>query len=448
MTPSVTPTQTTTPSVTPTVTPTVTPSPYSSQVYEVLGCCGDIGGNPPSTAYFEIVVTVGSLPIAGESLYLGGKCYSVIGTSSNTPVLTFTDPTVYSDCDDCKDANNERCLTRVLQGCNTGTYYSVINSVDNNTLSIETGTTIQISMEDVTIPSGGLPENCFTGVYGSVTDVILGELTTSGTTTCGDPSCTVTPTPTPTNSITPTVTPSLSLTPTTTPSNSVTPSVTSTPVSPTPTTSITPSITPSPSDLTCEDFDFEVTQVILSVTPTITPTPTPTPSKETNTEGETVVFVIDSGYFECGDILKLQDCSDSNEYYFVNGPLSFNGSAITINDIFTADLNGEEKCVKYISDTNGSSTHFINNITQLHSVCCVPSPTPTPSITPTITPSVTPTPSPSIAARVGVSYVYTSCTDNSMVVQTLETPLVSSGETFIYGTGCWTYVVIILGHLV
>ena len=206
--------------------------------------------------------------------------------------------------------------------------------------------------------------------------------------------------------------------------------VTSTPSSSTVSPSVTPTITQTPSvtptDLTCEDFDFEVTVTPIEPSPTVTPTPTPSPSKPRNTEGDTVVFVIDNGYFECGDILKLQDCSDSNEYYFVNGPLSFNGSAITINDIFTADLNGEEKCVKYISDTNGSSTHFINNITQLHSVCCVPSPSPTPSITPTITPSVTPTPSPSIAARVGVSYVYTSCTDNSMVVQTLETPLVSS----------------------
>ena len=440
MTPSVTPTQTTTPSVTPTVTPTVTPSGNSSQVYELLPCCGDESGTPPASVYFKVVVTSGSLPSPNDVINSGSRCYKIIGNSSNTPVFTVTDPVIHPDCEDCKNTNNEVCLTNVLQGCNTGRYYTIINSLDSSTLSIETGTTIQISMDNVTIPSGGLPENCFTGVYGTPNEAILGELITSGNTTCGDPSCTVTPTPTPTNSMTPTVTPSLSPTPTTTPSNSITPSVTSTPVSPTPTPSITPSVTPSTSDLTCEDFDFEVTQVIPSVTPTITPTPTPTPSKEKNSQVDTVVFVIDSGYFECGDILKLQDCSDSNNYYFVNGPLSFNSSAITINDIFTAELNGEERCVKYISDTNGSSTHFINNITQLHSECCIASPTPTPSITPTTTPSITPSVTPSETPRSGVSYVYTSCTTNNMVVQTDEVVGVSSGQTFINRTECWTYV--------
>jgi len=440
MTPTVTPSITTTPSVTPSVTPTVTPSPLPSQVYEIIGCCGSIAGVPPTTSYVEITVSVGSLPIPGDVVSSGGKCYYINNTSTNTPVLTIVDPPIHSDCEDCKSTIGEECLTNVLQGCSTGTYYSIINSINNNYVVIETGTTIQISMSNVVIPSGGLPENCFTGVYDSPTDVILGEIITTGNTTCGDASCAVTPTPTPTNSITPTVTPSISVSPSVTPSISITPSVTSTPVSPTPTPTNTPTNTPSPSDLTCEDFNFEVTQSFISVTPTTTPTPTPSSSIPRNTEGETVVFVIDSGYFECGDILKLQDCSDSNTYYFVNGPLSFNGSAITINDIFTAELNGEEKCVKYVSDTNGSSTHFINNISQLHSVCCIESPTPTPSITPTVTPSITPSVTPSTSPRADVVYVYTACSSNNMIVQTLETPNVLSGQTFLYNSSCWTYV--------
>ena len=110
------------------------------------------------------------------------------------------------------------------------------------------------------------------------------------------------------------------------------------------------------------------------------------------------MFVIDSGYFECGDILKLQDCSDSDTYYFVNGPLTFNGSGITINDIFTAELNGEEN-VLLTFQIQTSSTHFISNISEIHNECCIPSPSPTPSVSPTVTPSTTPSVTPTQSPR-------------------------------------------------
>jgi len=295
-------------------------------------------------------------------------------------------------------------------------------------------------MSGVSIPSGGLPENCFTGVYGSATSIVLGSLVSSTTTTCDNPSCTVTPTPTPTISTTPSLTPTISITPSITPTISVTPSITPsvTPsLSISPTISVTPTV--SPSNLTCEDFEFEVTQVGITNTPTPSSTPTPTPSKERSDSGTTVVYVIDSGYFECGDILKLQDCSDSSMYYFVNGPLTFNGTAITINDIFTAELNGDEKCVTYVSDTNGSSTHFVSNISQIHTECCQPSPTPTPSTSTSLTPTPTPSITPSSTPRNGVSYVYTACSSNNMIVQTEEVSGVTSGQTFIYNGLCWNY---------
>jgi hypothetical protein len=126
-------------------------------------------------------------------------------------------------------------------------------------------------------------------------------------------------------------------------------------------------------------------------TPSTTPQPTPSPTTERFISGETVVFLIDNGYFSCGDIIKLQDCLD-NSYYYVNGPIFYQGTKLVVNDIFTAELNGEEKCVKFVSETNGSSTHFIQNISQLHSSCCsnTPTPTSTPSVTLTPTPTVTP----------------------------------------------------------
>ncbi len=157
-------------------------------------------------------------------------------------------------------------------------------------------------------------------------------------------------------------------------------STTQTP-SQTPSNTQTPSVTPS--DPTCSDFGFDVTLTPQPPTPSLTSTPTPTPSPITNVSGQTVVFVIDSGYFE---------------------PIFFNNIKLVSGDVFTAELNGEEKCVRFVSETNGSSTHFIQNISEKHTECCVDI-SPTPTITQSLTPTPTNTPSKTPPEEVNSSFV-------------------------------------------
>jgi hypothetical protein len=160
-------------------------------------------------------------------------------------------------------------------------------------------------------------------------------------------------------------------------------------------------------------------------TPSTTPQPTPSPTTERFISGETVVFLIDNGYFSCGDIIKLQDCLD-NSYYYVNGPIFYQGIKLVVNDIFTAQLNGEEKCVKFISETNGSSTHFIQNISELHTSCC--SNTPTPTVTPTTTPVGTLTPTPTTTPT--NTATPTTTPSSSVVVESVDLSF-----NVVYGSG-------------
>jgi hypothetical protein len=357
-------------------------------------------------------------------------------STTDTPVVTVIDPPIVgSSCEECKTLEGIECITSILIGCNTGILYKIQDTSTGDFITGATGTTVNIYLNEgtVVVPSGGQPENCFTFGVGFAEQLIVGELDVMSAITCADIICSVTPTPSVSLTQTPTITPSVSLSPSITVTPSVTPSV-----------SISPSVTPTPtitsSDPLCAGFGFDVTTTPLPPTPSISPTPSPTVSTYRTVSGETVVFVIDSGYFECGDIIKLEDCGNGENYY-VNGPIFYNGNKLTINDIFTAELNGEEKCVKYIANTNGSSTHFLQNVSQTHIQCCSPSPTPTPSTSPTLTPTITPSVSTSVPARVGVSYVYTSCTTNDMVVQTDEVSYVSSGQTFINSdSSCWYYV--------
>jgi len=211
----------------------------------------------------------------------------------------------------------------------------------------------------------------------------------------------------------------VNVTPSVTPTDSTCDSlhfeVTLTPLAP------TPSVTPT--DPTCDSLDFEVTLTPQVPTPSVTPTLTPTPTPQTNVTGQTVVFVIDSGYFECGDIIKLIDCIDETEYY-VNGPIFFNGVKLVSNDIFTAELNGEEKCVRFVSETNGSSTHFIQNITEKHVECCVES-SPTPTNTPSITQTPTNTTTPSVTETSNTSPTPTNTPSITQTPTNTTTPSVT-----------------------
>jgi len=106
----------------------------------------------------------------------------------------------------------------------------------------------------------------------------------------------------------------------------------------------------------------------------------------------------------CNDIKKLLQCN-TNNYFYVDGDLSYNTNPISIGDIFRATLqtpNGQvTQCFTYHSDVDGSPDSYVMSINGVYNTCgvCVSSntpsstPTPTNTATPTVTPTQTATPS-------------------------------------------------------
>jgi hypothetical protein len=182
-TPDVTLTPTQTPSVTTTITPTTTPTPTQSiineQTFNIKEVCGSITGALPRYYNFELT---GTLPTTGQTIAIGDKCYEVISATTTTPSFTFPNPTIYNNVEACKTDIGEICRTNVLQGCSTSNYYQIFDNSDAEYITLETGTTVQITMDNLF--TGDLPENCFTAVYGDATVFIIGDLVTSATTTC------------------------------------------------------------------------------------------------------------------------------------------------------------------------------------------------------------------------------------------------------------------------
>jgi hypothetical protein len=188
------------------------------------------------------------------------------------------------------------------------------------------------------------------------------------------PCPTPTPTPTPTNSSTPTTTPTPSL------SNIVS--------TPTPTPSITPSITPT--NICGGVGAIIITGTTIPVSPTPSVTPSPTASLRVTVTGSTD-YIINNGYFQCGDVAFLTEC-DGSEVFYVNTPITYSGGTISVGQIFTATISGLDYCLTYVEDVSGSSSHIIQSIGGVIEDCdsCPVEPSPTPTITPT--PSITPSP--------------------------------------------------------
>jgi hypothetical protein len=104
----------------------------------------------------------------------------------------------------------------------------------------------------------------------------------------------------------------------------------------------------------------------------------------------------------CNNIKKLLQCN-TNNYFYVDGDLSYDTNPISIGDIFRATLqtpNGQvTQCFTYHSDVDGSPDSYVMSINGVYNTCgvCVSSntpsstPTPTNTATPTVTPTNTPT---------------------------------------------------------
>jgi hypothetical protein len=268
----------------------------------------------------------------------------------------------------------------------------------------------------------GLSDGCYTVVSEESTSIIIydasGAVIIYGITDCSDIGCPECPTPTPTP--TPTVTPT---------------EVDYSSISP---------FSFSPFSLGGEcDVDI----ILTAVTPTSTTTPTPTPTT-TSTPPFVVSgftgFKICNGAFVCGDVKRIQRCSDGG-YYYISEPIIFSGDVLTGGTTFVGIVNnGQSECLTYVDDISGTATDLLNSVVSVVVGDCTScsftqTPTPTPTLTPTTTP--TPTVTPSSSQPLNTKYVYTACTaPNRMVVQTLPVPGVSIGQAFSSSGTCWTYV--------
>lgn len=261
-----------------------------------------------------------------------------------------------------------------------------------------------------------------------------------------------TPTPTPTSTTTPGLTRTATPTLTTTPglTQSVTSTQTYTP-SNTPTKTTTQTYTPTNTPTKTYDICIDVTSVInvIGETPDPTPTPTNTPTVTLQRDFEVTgitTFVIDSGYFECNEVAKLTDCNGGAIYY-VNTPLIYNGSEIQTNKIIKCEIDGSLVCATYNEKTDGTSTNFIFNITDVNDNCgeCTIDPTPTPTPTPTYTPTYTPTPTPTVETGDFV-YVFSGCGTNNIITQTDPVTITGRGGNLRVGDvvpslgQCWEYL--------
>ena len=174
------------------------------------------------------------------------------------------------------------------------------------------------------------------------------------------------------------VSPTPTLTPTITPTISVTPTEG---VSPTPTITLTTTPTPSLSDV-CGNVGADITTGN-TINPTPTPTPTPTPSSGSKeTVLGAVTYEIDNGIFDCGDVARLIGCDDSAEY-LVSSPIIYSGGVLSTGSTINVTIGGEEVCVEYIEDIQGSSTHIISQFNSINidcDNCSTPPPSPTPLV--------------------------------------------------------------------
>jgi len=213
---------------------------------------------------------------------------------------------------------------------------------------------------------------------------------------------------------------------------------------PLPTPSITPttSPTPTPTDSTCAGFSASVSVIESTPQPTPTPTQTPTPTfARTVNTGGTVNFVIDSGDFVCFDVKELSDC-DSGILYYISGNLKYNGLTISTGTTIQAYLNNEVKCLTYQRDVNGSATAYLGQITNTGTTCSICAITPTPSMTSSLTPTPTltpsPTPNPTVAPT--TNFVFQSCVENKLVVQTQQPGSLTTGRIVKINNVCYTYL--------
>jgi len=215
--------------------------------------------------------------------------------------------------------------------------------------------------------------------------------------------------------------------------------------SPTPTPTVTPTLTPTPTptDSSCVSFgaNISVYDATPTPTPSATPTPTPTLVRSVNTGG-TVNYVIDDGSFVCFDVKELKDC-ETGILYYVTENIEYTGSTVTTGTTMQVYLNGNLRCMTYQRDINGSATAYLGEVVEVYpSGCasCALTPTPTPTPTTTLTPTPTPTVTPQETIPLTSNYVFSSCTQNKVIIQTVPPGNMSVNTVTKIDSKCYTYL--------
>lgn len=159
----------------------------------------------------------------------------------------------------------------------------------------------------------------------------------------------------------------------------------------------TPTPTPSPSNTCNVAMTFSFSAYTPSVTPTATVGPTPTPTKTVPADGQ-VTFTMMEKSISCISSKVVVDCK-TNEIFYTNDELRYNGIPVVTGQYFLGNLNGQFRCLFYEKDdSNISSNSSVSEISNVFAACdfceAVPpaSQTPTPTQTPTNTPTTTQTP--------------------------------------------------------
>jgi hypothetical protein len=163
---------------------------------------------------------------------------------------------------------------------------------------------------------------------------------------------------------------------------------------------------------------------------------------------DTVTFLIDSGNFVCSAVKLLEDC-ETTDIYYVNDPLIYNGSGLTTGTTFLVQLNDfnsdQIQCVTYTQRLSKlSPTRIVKQIFEVYSggcqECVVPVVDPCSAFTASISiEEIIPDP---IVYPVGTSFIFTSCTTNSMVIQVAYPPTNIVTDDILKNTSgqCYTYI--------
>jgi hypothetical protein len=379
-TPTPTVTSTTTPTTTPTNTPTKTTTPTNTPTQTTTPT-----NTPTNTS-------------------------TVTNTPTNTPTQTPTEIARYIFSNIC---HSESDVTGACDCLGTATVWT-----NNPVFSAST-----LIWSDASGPNTGNPEGWYSiSGFSYVASTECGPGCTSGATLTLVGPCSVTPTPTPTNTSTPTVTPTNTSTPTQTPTNTGTPTNTPTP---TPTTTNTS-------------------------TPTPTPTPTTTPginvSFINNTTGNiTINYLIDNtGVINLeNQIGSLPVSGASATYGYQTGTGGYPSAELsgfvgqTFN--YTVNLNGTiiYNTVETFFDTTtfiGLNSPSSDSLTSTDIVILTISDgvTPTPTATNTQTPTNTPTQTATVTPTVTPGLTPTATNTSTPTPTPTRTPAIN--VTFINNT--------------